>query len=127
MVSDIFVAVLVLSGSGLAFTASVGILRFPDTLTRMHAATKPQTLGLLLVLIAAMIRLWDTVDFGMLVLTGIFALITAPVIAHRVGKLAYQEQRVRDDLIDSSELESPAATDDGRRSASTDLSCAPRE
>lgn len=107
MVSDIFVAVLVLSGSGLAFTASVGILRFPDTLTRMHAATKPQTLGLLLVLIAAMIRLWDTVDFGMLALTGIFALITAPVIAHRVGKLAYQEQRVRDDLIDSSELESP--------------------
>ena len=107
MVSDIFVAVLVLSGSALAFTASVGILRFPDTLTRMHAATKPQTLGLLLVLIAAMIRLWDTVDFGMLVLTGIFALITAPVIAHRVGKLAYQEQRVRDDLIDSSELESP--------------------
>jgi multicomponent Na+:H+ antiporter subunit G len=107
MISDIFVAVLVLSGSALAFTASVGIVRFPDTLTRMHAATKPQTLGLLLVLIAAMIRLWDTIDFGMLVLTGIFALITAPVIAHRVGKLAYQEQRVRDDLIDSSELESP--------------------
>jgi multicomponent Na+:H+ antiporter subunit G len=29
------------------------------------------------------------------------------VIAHRVGKLAYQEQRVRDDLMDSSDLESP--------------------
>jgi multicomponent Na+:H+ antiporter subunit G len=107
MVSDIFVAVLVLTGSTLAFTASVGILRFPDTLTRMHAATKPQTLGLLLVLIAAMIRLWDTIDFGMLVLSGIFALVTAPVIAHRVGKLAYQEQRMRDDLIDRDELESP--------------------
>lgn len=107
MISDIFVAVLVLTGSLLAFTASVGILRFPDTLTRMHAATKPQTLGLLLVLIAAMIRLWGTVDFGMLVLSGIFAVITAPVIAHRVGKLAYQEQRIRDDLIDSDDVESP--------------------
>lgn len=107
MVSDIFVAVLVLTGSLMAFTASIGILRFPDTLTRMHAATKPQTLGLLLVLIAAMIRLWGTIDFGMLVLSGIFALITAPVIAHRVGKLAYQEQRIRDDLIDTDDIESP--------------------
>lgn len=107
MISDIFVAVLILTGSLMAFTASVGILRFPDTLTRMHAATKPQTLGLILVLIAAMIRLWGTIDFGMLVLSGIFALITAPVIAHRVGRLAYQEQRIRDDLIDTGDIESP--------------------
>jgi multicomponent Na+:H+ antiporter subunit G len=105
MISDIFVSILVLTGSLLAFTASIGILRFPDTLTRMHAATKPQTLGLLLVLAGAGIRLWDTVDFGMLVLSGIFALITAPVIAHRVGKLAYQEQRMRDDLIREDEIE----------------------
>lgn len=107
MISDIIVSILVLTGSLLAFTASIGILRFPDTMTRMHAATKPQTLGLLLVLAAAMIRLWDTVDFGMLVLSGIFALITAPVIAHRVGKLAYQEQRMRDDVIRDDEIEPP--------------------
>lgn len=105
MISDIIVSILVLSGSLMAFTASIGILRFPDTLTRMHAATKPQTLGLLLVLAAAMVRLWNTVDFGMLVLSSIFALITAPVIAHRVGKLAYQEQRMRDDLIREDEIE----------------------
>ena len=34
-------AVLILTGCTLAFTASIGIVRFPDTLTRMHAATKP--------------------------------------------------------------------------------------
>lgn len=107
MVSDIFVSVLILTGSLMAFTASVGILRFPDTLTRMHAATKPQTLGLILVLIAATIRLWGTIDIGMLVLSGIFAVITAPVIAHRVGKLVYQEQRFRDNLIGHDEIESP--------------------
>ncbi|MBA4023357.1 MAG: Na+/H+ antiporter subunit G [Gordonia sp.] len=107
MIADIVVAVLMLTGSTMAFTASIGILRFPDTMTRMHAATKPQTLGLILVLLGAGVRLWDTIDFGMLVLSGIFALITAPVIAHRVGKLAYQEQRIRDDLIDSDDVESP--------------------
>lgn len=94
MITDIVVAVLVLVGSLLALTAAIGVLRFPDTLTRMHATTKPQTFGLLLVLIAAMIRLAGSVDFGMLVLSGLFALITAPVVAHRIGRLAYQEQRV---------------------------------
>lgn len=96
MITDVVVAVLVLLGSLLALTAAIGVLRFPDTLTRMHATTKPQTFGLLLVLIAAMIRLSGSVDFGMLVLSGLFALITAPVIAHRIGRLAYQEQRIAD-------------------------------
>ena len=46
----LIVAVLVLSGSALALTAAIGVVRFPDTLSRMHAASKPQVLGLLLVL-----------------------------------------------------------------------------
>ncbi|GAY14752.1 monovalent cation/H(+) antiporter subunit G [Mycobacterium sp. shizuoka-1] len=95
---DLVAAVLVLAGSGLALTAAVGVLRFPDTLTRMHAATKPQVLGLLLVLAGATIRLRGNVDVGMLVLTAMFTLITAPVVAHRVGQLAYREQKVGDEL-----------------------------
>ncbi len=75
------------------------MLRFPDTLTRMHAATKPQVLGgLVLVLGGATIRLSGNADVGMLVLTAMFTLITAPVIAHRVGQLAYREQKVSDEL-----------------------------
>jgi multicomponent Na+:H+ antiporter subunit G len=91
-------AVLVLLGSALALTAAIGVLRFPDTLTRMHAATKPQVLGLLLVLGGATIRLSGNADVGMLVLTAMFTLITAPVVAHRVGQLAYREQRISDEL-----------------------------
>lgn len=97
-IPDLLAAVLVLAGSALALTAAIGVLRFPDTLTRMHAATKPQVLGLLLVLGGATIRLSGNVDVGMLVLTGMFTLITAPVIAQRVGQLAYREQRVSDEL-----------------------------
>ena len=40
-VLDILTAALVLGGSALALTAAIGLLRFPDTLSRMHAATKP--------------------------------------------------------------------------------------
>ena len=97
-IPDIVTAVLVVSGSTLALTAAAGVVRFPDTLSRMHAATKPQVLGLLLVLIGAAIRLRGNVDVGMLILTGMFTLITAPVVANRVGQLAYREQNVHDML-----------------------------
>ena len=90
---------LVLGGSALALTAAIGVVRFPDTLSRMHAATKPQVLGLLLVLAGAAIRLRGHVDVGMVILTGLFTLITAPVVANRVGQLAYREQNLRDDLV----------------------------
>ena len=89
---------LVLGGSALALTAAIGVVRFPDTLSRMHAATKPQVLGLLLVLVGAAIRLRGNVDVGMLILTGMFTVITAPVVANRVGQLAYREQNLHDTL-----------------------------
>ena len=95
---DIVTAVLVLGGSALALTAAIGVVRFPDTLSRMHAATKPQVLGLLLVLAGAAIRLRGNVDIGMLILTGMFTVITAPVVANRVGQLAYREQNMHDKL-----------------------------
>jgi multicomponent Na+:H+ antiporter subunit G len=95
---DIVSAVLILGGSALALTAAIGVVRFPDTLTRMHAATKPQVLGLLLVLIGAALRLRGHADVGMIILTGMFTLITAPVVAQRVGQLAYREQNLKDNL-----------------------------
>ncbi len=91
--AEIISTALVLSGSVLALTASIGLLRFRDSLSRMHAATKPQTFGLLLVLSGAGIRLGHNVDIGMLILGGVFALITAPLVAQRIGQLAYREQR----------------------------------
>lgn len=96
--ADIAAAVLILGGSALALTAAIGVVRFPDTLTRMHAATKPQVLGLLLVLAGTAIRLRGQADVGMIILTGLFTVITAPVIAQRVGQLAYREQNLRDIL-----------------------------
>ncbi|CAJ1509118.1 monovalent cation/H(+) antiporter subunit G [[Mycobacterium] burgundiense] len=96
--TDFFAGALILSGSALALTAAIGVVRFPDTLARMHAATKPQVLGLLLVLAGAATRLQGNADIGMLILTGLFTVITAPVIAQRVGQLAYREQNLQDRL-----------------------------
>ena len=101
---DVLAAVLVICGSILALTAAIGVVRFPDTLSRMHAATKPQVLGLLLVLVGAAIRLRGHADVGMLILAGLFTVITASVVANRVGQLAYREQSFRDDLLTRDEM-----------------------
>ena len=104
-VSDVIAGVLVLAGSLLALTAAIGVVRFPDTLSRMHAATKPQSLGLLLVLAGAGIRLRGHADVGMVILAAVFTVITAPVVANRVGQMAYREQSFRDDLLIRDEME----------------------
>lgn len=101
---DVLAGVLVLAGSTLALTAAIGVVRFPDTLSRMHAATKPQVLGLLLVLMGAALRLRGHPDVGMLILAGLFTIITAPVVANRVGQLAYREQSFRDDLLTKDDM-----------------------
>ena len=108
-VFDIVAGVLVLAGSMLALTAAIGVVRFPDTLSRLQAASKPQVLGLLLVLTGAGLRLRGHADVGMLILAGLFTLITAPVVANRVGQLAYREQSFRDDLLIRDELEDHGA------------------
>ena len=121
MIADVFSAVFILSGALLSLTAALGIATFPDTLSRMHAATKPQTFGMILVLIGTLIRMEGHPDSGMLILTGLFSLITAPVIAQRVGRLVYREQRIDEQLLDESQLRPrieycrpDASTGDGR-------------
>ena len=93
-------AVFVLVGAALALTAAIGVVRFPDTLSRMHAATKPQVVGLTLVLTGAVIHLRGNIDIWMLILVGLFTIVTAPVIAHMVGRVAYRELQARDLVVD---------------------------
>jgi multicomponent Na+:H+ antiporter subunit G len=49
--NEIITAVLLVLGSLFSFVAALGMLRLPDTVIRMHAATKPGTLGAGLILI----------------------------------------------------------------------------
>ena len=84
-VADIASAVLLLCGAFLAFAAGVGVVRFPDLLARMHAATKPQVLGLILVLLGLSLRLRSWGAVATLALVVVFQLLTSPVAAHMVA------------------------------------------
>jgi multicomponent Na+:H+ antiporter subunit G len=51
LVLDIFTIVAVSSGAFFFLAGTVGLLRFPDTLTRLHALTKADNLGLGLIML----------------------------------------------------------------------------
>jgi multicomponent Na+:H+ antiporter subunit G len=80
--------VLILGGALWSLLAGIGLLRLPDVLTRMHAATKPQVLGLLMVLTGVALRLRDANDITTLILVGIFQTWTVPVAAHMIARAA---------------------------------------
>lgn len=111
---DVIVMVLVLLGAILCLTAALGLLRFRDVPTRLHAATKPQVLGLLLILIAVALSLrsWAVLAFIVPIVLVQFA--TAPLSAHMVGRQAYRngtyerQSLVVDELAGSQETP-PAA------------------
>jgi multicomponent Na+:H+ antiporter subunit G len=110
-VRDAVAVVLVLVGAFLCLTAGLGLVRFPDVLTRMHAGTKPQVLGILLIMIGGAIRLEGWAATWMLLLVAAFQLLTAPVSAHMVSRVAYRRRHVRRDLLLVDELHTAESPD----------------
>ena len=89
MINEIVTALLLVSGSLFSFVAALGMLRLPDTVIRMHAATKAGTLGAGLILIAEAF-FFSELGITLRVLAAItFLLLTAPVAAHLIGRAAY--------------------------------------
>jgi multicomponent Na+:H+ antiporter subunit G len=98
-------------GAFLCLSAGVGLLRFPDVLARMHAGTKPQVVGVLLIMVGSAIRLQGWSATWMLLLVALFQLITAPVSAHMISRVAYRRRHVRRDLLLVDELRSGESQD----------------
>ena len=108
--SDTFVQVLdwiallcLLAGALLTLVAGIGLVRFPDLLSRMHTAAKPQVLGLLLVLVGLAIRLipveTNVFNVGTLALVGLFQIVTIPVAGHIAARVGYRSGRIQHDLL----------------------------
>lgn len=93
-VADVAGLIFLLMGALLCLVAGIGLLRFPDLLTRMHAGTKPQVLGVLLVLVGVGLRTRSGLDLGMLALIGVFQLLTIPAGAHMVGRAGFRTGQV---------------------------------
>jgi len=97
-------SVCFLLGCALTLIAAIGVLRFPDLLTRMHAATKPQVLGLMFMVVGLAVSLGSNQLTWKLLLVVAFQFMTAPVAAHMVGRSGYRTGKVREDLLVVDEL-----------------------
>lgn len=106
---DLIGAGLIVIGILLCLTAAIGLIRLPDVLSRMHAATKPQTLGLLVLLTGLGMSLRDWKLVGLLIVIGTLQLLTAPISAHLVARTAYRTRQFRTDLTEPDELDSDLA------------------
>ena len=81
--------VLLVLGAAWTVLAAVGVLKFDDVYSRMHAATKSTTLGLWLVLGGAAVQLAGE-DAAKLALVGVLVFLTAPAGAHMVGRAVHR-------------------------------------
>lgn len=92
IVWDIIIILLLISGTFFIVSSSIGIIRFPDVYTRLHAATKSATLGVSGIMIGAFLFLYveHGIVSGKLILGVIFVLMTAPVSGHMISRAAYK-------------------------------------
>jgi multicomponent Na+:H+ antiporter subunit G len=114
---DLVSAVFMVVGALMSLGAAIGLLRFPDLLSRMHAATKPQVLGLFLLLasIGLQMRTWWV--WPVLLVAWIFQLLTVPVSAHMVGRAGYRTKHLHRELLTSDELEAVVLKAAGQKAA----------
>lgn len=89
----------------LSLAAGVGLLQFPDLLSRMHVGTKPQVLRVLLTVTGAGPMVRSGLDVGILVLMGVFQMVTIPGGAHMVDRAAYRTRQIQQCHLFVNELE----------------------
>jgi multicomponent Na+:H+ antiporter subunit G len=102
---DLAAAICLMLGAFLTLAAGVGLLRFPDALSRLHAATKPQILGLLFVVTAVALQSRSMTVLLALVPVMLFQMFTAPISAHMVGRAGYRTRNFKPGTLLVDELE----------------------
>ncbi|SDK52589.1 monovalent cation/H(+) antiporter subunit G [Sediminibacillus albus] len=109
IIVDIIVSICLLVGTFFIFSTSIGLLRFPDVYTRMHAATKAPTIGITGIMIGAFLFLYveHGIMSGKLILGLLFVLLTVPVSGHMISRAAHRSdialwgENVRDDYAEA--------------------------
>jgi multicomponent Na+:H+ antiporter subunit G len=89
---DAFTIIAVLAGLFFFIAGTVGLLRFPDTLTRLHALTKADNLGLGLVVLGLLPQT-DSVFAGLkLILVWLLVLLASAAVSQLIARTARQRE-----------------------------------
>lgn len=99
-VLDAVGGVAMVSGALFALLAAIGVHKFRDPYSRMHAAAKSPTLGLVLVTIGAALQIRTFSAVATLTLVAILQLLTSPVGTHLVARAVHLRVDVPQDGVD---------------------------
>ncbi|RWZ49892.1 monovalent cation/H(+) antiporter subunit G [Labedella phragmitis] len=112
--SEAITATFIVVAAFLCAAAGIGLLRLPDVLSRLHAATKPQILGLGLIIVDVAVSNVSIATIAFAIAILFFQGLTAPISAHMVGRAAYRGDHVRRDLLVTDELADAVSRADER-------------
>jgi len=93
---NILVIVLLVSGVFLFFATTIGLLRFPDFYSRMHAAGKGDTLSSLLMLLALTLYEFHELNLATLLvgakilLITVFIFMASPTATHAITDAGFE-------------------------------------
>jgi len=122
MIAELIAIGVAACGTGLILVASLGIVRMPDFLTRMHASSKAGTLGAALILVAVAVTLPETAILMRVVLIILFLFLTAPLSAHMIARAGYRREAhlCKETVIDEYREACEAENDSGASGIETD-------
>ena len=83
---DLFTIAAVSAGTFFFFAGTVGLLRFPDSLTRLHALTKADNLGLGLVALGLIPRADSVLSAFKLIVIWVLVLLSGAATAQLIGR-----------------------------------------
>src|SRR5262245_19228183 len=92
-VLDALTAVAVTAGAFFFFAGTVGLLRFPDAPTRLHALTKADNLGLGLVVLGVIPQIGSALAALKLVAVWLFVLLASATVSQLIARAARQRSR----------------------------------
>jgi multicomponent Na+:H+ antiporter subunit G len=96
MIIDILASLFIISGLFFFFVGVVGLFRFPDPLSRMHATTKADTLGAGLMIMGFVLLKGFSFASVTLLFLIVFLWLTNPTASHYLAQ-AVIANRERDD------------------------------
>ena len=86
---NLLISIILIVGAAFTTVAAIGLVRFPDFYTRMHAATKAGAFGGMIILLLCAFC-FASIKITLIVLVNIiFFYFTAPVAAHMIARSAY--------------------------------------
>jgi multicomponent Na+:H+ antiporter subunit G len=83
---DVLSALLLLGGAVFFFAGTVGMLRFPDVFSRLHALTKGDNVGLGLTVLGLAVRAESVAAVGKLLLIWMLVLLAGATASHLIAR-----------------------------------------